>query len=226
MKEIRVLVVDDQAVVREGLVSMLSYQSDIKIIGQASDGREAIVVAKKEKPDVILLDLAMPRMDGLDSIVALRDVAPAAKILILTGYADPEQVFKAIKSGAIGFMLKDTTWEQLLQAIRDVSKGQSYIDSSIAIKLIQEFNPSPAAATPVDHSSLLTDREQEVLKLLAKGLSNHEIAEALFVHERTVAKYVSSILGKLQVENRTQAALFAIREGMDKEERESSSPKP
>jgi DNA-binding NarL/FixJ family response regulator len=225
MKEIRVLVVDDQAVVREGLVSMLSYQSDIKIIGQASDGREAITVANKEKPDVILLDLAMPRMDGLDSIVALRDVAPAAKILILTGYADPEQVFKAIKSGAIGFMLKDTTWEQLLQAIRDVAKGQSYIDSSIAIKLIQEFNPSPAA-TPVDHNSLLTEREQEVLKLLAKGKSNLEISEALFVHERTIAKYVSSILGKLQVENRTQAALFAIREGMDKEDNESPAPKP
>lgn len=225
MKEIRVLVVDDQAVVREGLVSMLSYQSDIKIIGQASDGREAITIAKKEKPDVILLDLAMPRMDGLDSIVFLRDVAPAAKILILTGYADPEQVFKAIKSGAIGFILKDTTWEQLLQAIRDVSKGQSYIDSSIAIKLIQEFNPNPAA-TPVEHNSLLTDREQEVLKMLAKGLSNHEIAEAMFVHDRTIAKYVSSILGKLQVENRTQAALFAIREGLDKEDKESPEPKP
>ncbi|MCX6080062.1 MAG: response regulator transcription factor [Chloroflexi bacterium] len=216
MKEIRVLVVDDQTVVREGLVSILSFQSDIKIVGQARDGQEAIEIAKQDKPDVILLDLVMPKQDGLDSISKLREVAPAAKILILTGYADPERVFRAIKAGAIGYLLKDSTWEQLMQAIRDVAKGQSYIDSSIAIKVIQEINTEP---TPphTNHSLVLTDRELQTLRLIAKGLSNQEIAAAMFVHERTIAKYVSNILSKLQLANRTQAALYAIREGLDKE---------
>lgn len=216
MKEIRVLVVDDQTVVREGLVSILSFQSDIKIVGQAQDGQEAIAIAKQDKPDVILLDLVMPKQDGLDSISKLREVAPAAKILILTGYADPERVFRAIKAGAIGYLLKDSTWEQLMQAIRDVAKGQSYIDSSIAIKVIQEINTEP---TPphTNHSLVLTDRELQTLRLIAKGLSNQEIAAAMFVHERTIAKYVSNILSKLQLANRTQAALYAIREGLDKE---------
>lgn len=215
MKEIRVLVVDDQTVVREGLVSILSFQSDIKIIGQAQNGQEAIEIAKQDKPDVILLDLVMPKLDGLESISRLREVAPAAKILILTGYADAERVFHAIKAGAIGYMLKDSTWEQLLQAIRDVSKGQSYIDSSIAIKVIQELHTEPAP-TQINHSLTLTEREHQTLRLIAKGLSNQEIAEKLFVHERTVAKYVSNILSKLQLANRTQAALYAIREGLDK----------
>jgi NarL family two-component system response regulator LiaR len=215
MKEIRVLVVDDQTVVREGLVSILSFQSDIKIVGQAQNGQEAIEIAKQDKPDVILLDLVMPKLDGLESISRLREVAPAAKILILTGYADAERVFHAIKAGAIGYMLKDSTWEQLLQAIRDVSKGQSYIDSSIAIKVIQELHTEPAP-TQINPSLTLTEREHQTLRLIAKGLSNQEIAEKLFVHERTIAKYVSNILSKLQLANRTQAALYAIREGLDK----------
>jgi len=121
MKEIRVLVVDDQAVVREGITSILSFQSDIKIIGQAQDGHEAVAIARQEKPDVILLDLLMPRQDGIESIPLLREVVPAAKIMIMTGYADPDKVYKAMKAGAIGFMLKDFTQEQLLQVIRDVS---------------------------------------------------------------------------------------------------------
>ncbi len=216
MKAIRVLVVDDQTVVREGLVSILSFQSDITIVGQARDGVEAIAIARQDKPDVILLDLVMPRQDGLDSITQLREVAPNAKILILTGYADPERVFRAIKAGAIGYLLKDSTWEQLLQAIRDVSMGQSYIDSSIAIKVIQEIN-TEAHPIPINHSLVLTDRELQTLRLIAKGLSNQEIADSLFVHPRTIAKYVSNILSKLQLANRTQAALFAIREGLDKD---------
>jgi DNA-binding NarL/FixJ family response regulator len=215
MKAISVLVVDDQTVVREGVVSILSFQSDINVVGQAKDGQEAIVIAAQEKPDVILLDLVMPRLDGLDSITKLREVAPSTKILILTGYADPEKVFRAIKAGAIGYLLKDSTWEQLLQAIRDVSKGQSYIDSSIALKLIQEINPAPSPAQ-INHSLTLTQREHQTLALIAKGLSNQEIAAKLFVHERKIAKYVGNILGKLQLANRTQAALYAIREGLDR----------
>ncbi|MEI6290872.1 MAG: response regulator transcription factor [Chloroflexota bacterium] len=216
MKEIRIMVVEDQTVVREALVSILSFQADIVIVGQAQDGIEAIAIAKEQKPDVILLDLVMPRLDGLEAISSLREVAPMAKILILTGQIDAEKVFRAIKAGAIGYMLKDSTWEQLLTAIRNVSEGQSYIDSSIAIKVIQEINTNPAP-TPINNSLTLTDREHQTLRLIAKGLSNQEIGETLVVHERTIAKYVSNILSKLQLANRTQAALYAIREGLDKE---------
>lgn len=216
MKEIRVLVVDDQTIVREGLVSILSFQSDIKIIGQAQNGLEAISIARQDQPDVILLDLVMPKLDGFSSIAHLKEVAPSAKIMILTGYADAERVYKAIKSGAIGYMLKDSTWEQLLQAIRNVAIGQSYIDSSIAIKVIQEINPI-AEPSQVNESTTLTDRELQTLALIAKGLSNQEIATKLYVHERTVAKYVGNILNKLQLANRTQAALYAMRKGLDKQ---------
>lgn len=216
MKAIRVLVVDDQAVVREGIVSILSFQSDISIVGQARDGVEAIAMAKQDKPDVILLDLFMPKQDGLDSIKQLREVAPNAKILILTGSADPDLAFRAIQAGAIGYLLKDTTWEQLLKAIRDVSIGQSYIDSSIALKVLLEIKPE-SAPKPINPSLVLTERELQTLRLIAKGLSNQEIADALGVHPRTIAKYVSNILSKLQLANRTQAALYAIREGLDKE---------
>ncbi len=216
MKEIRIMVVEDQTVVREALVSILSFQADIVIVGQAQDGIEAIAIAKEQKPDVILLDLVMPRLDGLEAISSLREVAPMAKILILTGQIDAEKVFRAIKAGAIGYMLKDSTWEQLLTAIRNVSEGQSYIDSSIAIKVIQEINTNPAPI-PINNSLTLTEREHQTLRLIAKGLSNQEIGETLVVHERTIAKYVSNILSKLQLANRTQAALYAIREGLDKE---------
>jgi NarL family two-component system response regulator LiaR len=215
MKQIRVLVVDDQPLVREGLASIISSQSDLKVVGQAQDGLEAVAIARQEKPDVILLDLAMPRQDGLTSISKLREVAPTGKILILTGYADPEKVYVAIQAGAIGYMLKDFTYDQLLQAIRDVARGQSYIDSSIAMKMIQNINPV-TGQVPINHALTLTDRENQTLRLIAKGLSNQEIADALFVDKRTVAKYVSSILNKLQLANRTQAALYAVHKGLDK----------
>jgi len=216
MKEIRVLVVDDQTVVREGLVSILSFQSDIKVVGQANDGLEALAIMKQEKPDVILLDLVMPKLDGFDSIPRFRDCSPDSKILILTGYADTERVFRAIKAGAAGYLLKDTTWEQLMQAIRDVARGQPYMDPSIAMKVIQELNTTPVPAK-INHALVLTERETQTLRLIAKGYSNQEIAQALFVNERTIAKYVSNILNKLQLANRTQVALYAVKEGLDKE---------
>jgi NarL family two-component system response regulator LiaR len=216
MKEIRVLVVDDQTVVREGLVSILSFQSDIKVIGQANDGLEALAILKQEKPDVILLDLSMPRLDGFDSIPRFRNASPESKILILTGYAESERVFRAIQAGAIGYLLKDTTWEQLLDAIRNVAKGLPYMDPSIAIKVIKEMN-KPVAPVKVNPATTLTDRETQTLRLIAKGYTNQEIARDLVVNERTIAKYVSNILNKLQLANRTQVALFAVKEGLDKE---------
>jgi NarL family two-component system response regulator LiaR len=215
MKILRIVVVDDQTVVREGLVSILSYQSDIKIIGQAKDGNEAFVICKQEKPDVVLLDPIMPSMDGFASIEKIREVSPSSKILVLTSSSDADKVFRAIKSGAIGYLLKNSDWDQHLHAIRTVATGQSYIDPSITRDVITEMNP-PAPLEPEDQQQQLTDREKQTLALISKGLKNSEIAEKLFVHERTIAKYVGNILSKLHLDNRTQAALYAMREGLDK----------
>jgi NarL family two-component system response regulator LiaR len=211
MNKIRVLVVEDQSIVREGMVAILSLQPDIEVVGEAADGIEAVQMARKAKPDVILLDMVMPRQDGLTTIPRLKEVTPAAKILVLSGFAESNRVYQAVKTGALGYMLKDTPRAQLLQAIRDVARGQASIHPSIAMKVISDFENRAGGSDTVDH---LTHREMETLRLIARGLSNQEIATTLVVHERTIAKYVSSILNKLHLANRTQAALFAIREGL------------
>jgi len=211
MKRIRILVVEDQNVVREGLKAILSYQTDMEVVGEAGDGIQAVDLARRTRPDVILLDMVMPRQDGLTTIPKLRMIVPDAKILVLSSFAESDRVYQAIKAGALGYMLKDTTRLQLLQSIRDVASGHASIHPSIAMKVIHEFDhPSEGALT----NQTLTRRELEALRLIARGLSNQEIATTLVVHERTIAKYVSSILNKLHVSNRTQAALYAIREGL------------
>ena len=211
MKKIRILVVDDESVVRDGVVTILSFQSDIEVVGDAPDGIQAVELARKTKPDVILLDMVMPRQDGLATIPKLLEVNPDARILVLTSFAESERVYQSIKAGALGYLLKDATRVQLLQAIRDVANGLASIQPSIAMKVIHEIdNPSEIMYT----ADPLTPRELETLKLIARGLSNQEIADILVVHERTIAKYVSIILTKLQLANRTQAALYAIREGL------------
>jgi NarL family two-component system response regulator LiaR len=228
LDKIRVLVVDDQNVVREGLVAILSFQSDIEVVGQASDGLQAAQMLNQAKPDVVLLDLVMPIQDGLTTIPQLKKLMPDVQILVLSGFAEGDLIFSAIKAGAIGYMLKDATREQLFQAIRDVSHGLASLHPSIALRVIREINNSPQ---PVPASAslpgLLTPRELETLRLIGRGHSNHEIAAALVVNERTIAKYVSSILSKLHLGNRTQAALYAVREGLMKEDEDgapSSSP--
>ncbi|MGD0611048.1 MAG: response regulator transcription factor [Anaerolineales bacterium] len=211
MKKIHVLVVEDQAVVREGLVAIFSFQPDIEVVGEAEDGIQALELVKKTHPDVILLDMVMPRQDGLATIPKIKELDPEARILVLTSFAEGERVFQAIKAGALGYLLKDAKREQLMQAIRDVAQGQASLPPSIALKVIQEMNHPTEAPYTADP---LTPRELETLRLIARGLSNQEIAAALFVHERTIAKYVSSILDKLHLANRTQAALYALREGL------------
>jgi two-component system, NarL family, response regulator LiaR len=211
MKKIRILVVDDESVVREGVVAILSLQPDVEVVGAAPDGIQAVQMAKKSKPDVVLLDLVMPNQDGLETIPILKQILPESRILVLTSFAESEKVYQAIKSGALGYLLKDATHTQLMQAIRDVANGQASIPAGIALKVIHEINHPSQILYTVDP---LTPRELETLRLIARGLSNQEIATALFVHERTIAKYVSSILEKLQLANRTQAALYAIREGL------------
>jgi two-component system, NarL family, response regulator LiaR len=211
MKKIRVLVVEDQTVLREGLISILSFQPDIEVVGQAEDGIEAVELVQQTKPEVILLDLVMPRQDGMATIPKIKEIAPEVGILILTSFAEGDRVFQAIKAGALGYLLKDSTRDQLLQAIRDVSQGRASLHPSVALKVIQEINhPSEVLYT----ADPLTPRELETLRLISRGLSNQEIATELVVHERTIAKYVSSILNKLHLANRTQAALYALREGL------------
>lgn len=211
MKKIRILVVEDQHVVREGIVSILSYQPDIEVVGEAPDGIQAVEIARKTRPDVILLDMVMPRQDGLVTIPKLKLTVPDARILVLSSFAESDRVYQAIKAGALGYMLKDTTRVQLLQAIRDVATDHPQLQPSIALRVIHEFDrPSEGALM----NQTLTRRELEALRLIARGLSNQEIATNLVVHERTIAKYVSNILNKLHVSNRTQAALYAIREGL------------
>lgn len=211
MDKINVLVVEDHNVVREAFVSMLSLHPDITVVGQAGDGCQAVVLAKQTKPDVVLLDLKMPKQDGLTTIPILQEALPDTRILVLTAFHDSDLVYKAIKSGALGYLLKDATYEQLVFAIREVARGEAFMHPSIAMKVIHDIDhPTEDIYT----AEPLTPRELDTLKLIAKGLSNQEIAMELYVNDRTVAKYVSSILSKLNLANRTQVALYALREGL------------
>ncbi len=213
MKKIRILVVEDQTVVRDGIVAILSCQPDLDIVGEAENGIRAVELARKHRPEVVILDLVMPLQDGLTTIPQLKLIDPDIRILVLTSFSESDRVYQAIKAGAMGYLLKDTTRTQLLQSIRDVACGQASIHPSIAMKVIHEFDQESES----DGMEPLTQRESETLRLIARGLSNQEIANALVVNERTIAKYVSNILNKLHVSNRTQAALYAIREGLTTE---------
>ncbi|MBM3151557.1 MAG: response regulator transcription factor [Chloroflexi bacterium] len=211
MNKIRVLVVDDQHVIREGIVAILSFQPNIEVVGQARDGSQAVEMAQQVKPDVILLDLMMPVQDGRATIPIIKKLLPDTRILVLTSYGETDLVYSSIKAGALGYLLKDATYEQLLYAINEVARGESFMHPSIAMKVIQEIdNPTETLYTPEP----LTPREMSTLKLIARGLSNQEIAQKMYVNERTIAKYVSSILSKLHLANRTQVALYALREGI------------
>lgn len=211
---IKILVADDQAVVRQGLVAMLSFHDDIDVIGEARNGLEAVKLVEQLGPDVVLLDLEMPELSGLETIPQILKTAPKTRILIVTGYGEADRIFSALKQGAMGYLLKDSSHDQLVAAIRDVHRGEPFIPPSMALRMVREM-ANPAAATPKQERTMeLTQRELDTLRLLAKGLSNQEIANVMGVHERTIAKYVSNILNKLQLGNRTQAALYALRKGL------------
>ena len=213
MNKIRILVVEDQHIVREGMVAILSLQADMEIVGEAENGIQAVQLARKTKPDVILLDMVMPLQDGLTTIPILKAISPNFRILVLSSFAQSSQVYQAIKTGALGYLLKDTPRAQLLQAIREVARGHASLQPSIAMKVISDFEKPNANGGGLSNEHL-THREMETLKLIARGLSNQEIALEMVVNERTIAKYVSSILNKLHLANRTQAALYALREGL------------
>jgi NarL family two-component system response regulator LiaR len=211
MKKIRILVVEDHSVVRDGIIAILSLQTDIEVVGEAENGIQAMDIARKVKPDIILLDMVMPKQDGLATIPKLKEILPDTRILVLTSFAESNRVYQAIKAGALGYMLKDITRTQLLQSIREVAEGQASIHPSIALKVIHDFDHPKESSNMIEP---LTRRELETLRLIARGKSNQEIALILVVHERTIAKYVSSVLAKLYLTNRTQAALYALREGL------------
>ncbi|HZD56684.1 MAG TPA: response regulator transcription factor [Anaerolineales bacterium] len=210
-ENIRILIVDDHAIVREGLRALIESEAEMELAGEAQDGVEAVAKARSLKPDVILLDLVMPHMDGIEATRQIKKENDKIQILVLTSFSEDAKVFSAIKSGAMGYLLKDSSPQDLLRAIRDVYHGEPSLHPSIARKLMSELNrPSESA---VDEESL-TDREEDVLRLLAQGLSNQDIADKLYISERTVRTHVSNILMKLHLANRTQAALHALRGGL------------
>lgn len=210
---IRVLICDDHAVVRRGLRSLMEIQTGVELVGEATDGVEAVQLARELKPDVIILDLIMPRKDGVAAINDIKQENPDARILVLTSFAEDDKVFPAIKAGALGYLLKDSSPDELLQAIHDVYRGESSLHPTIARKVIRELS-RPSDLPPVGDP--LTEREVDVLRLVAQGLSNQEIARKLEIREGTVRIHVGNILNKLQLANRTQAALYALREGLAK----------
>jgi NarL family two-component system response regulator LiaR len=209
---IRVYITDDHQIVRRGIRQLLSTEAGIEVVGEASNGKDAVADMDKLKPDIVLMDLVMPVMDGIEAIRQIKAGHPSIQILVLTSFATDDKVFPAIKAGALGYLIKDTSPEELISAIHQVHKGEPTLHSSIAQKLLKEISHSDGEG-PVSPDPL-TDREVEVLKLIARGLSNQEIAETLVVSVATVYTHVSRVLDKLHLASRTQAALYALREGL------------
>ncbi|HSR30125.1 MAG TPA: response regulator transcription factor [Anaerolineae bacterium] len=208
---IRVLIADDHAIVRKGICALLATEPSIEVVAEACNGHEAIAQARQAQPDVILMDLVMPEMDGLEATRQLTSHQPQARILVLTSFQGDDKVFPAIRAGASGYLLKDSGPEELVQAIQQVHRGESSLHPSIARKLLRELSKPPGQEPETD---TLTGREIEVLRLVAQGQSNREISDLLTISEATVRTHVSNILTKLNLCSRTQAALYALREGL------------
>jgi DNA-binding NarL/FixJ family response regulator len=211
---IRVLVVDDHALFRRGLEMVLSQESDIEVVGEAGDGAEAVELAAQLLPDIVLMDVRMPRRSGIEACTAIKDVVPSAKIVMLTISDDEADLYDAIKAGASGYLLKEISIDEVAAAIRSVSGGQSLISPSMASKLLTEFATMIKKGDERQQlpAPRLTDRELEVLKLVAKGLNNRDIAKELFISENTVKNHIRNILEKLQLHSRMEAVVYAVRE--------------
>ena len=210
-KPIRILIADDHAIVREGQRALIETEPGMEVVGEATDGVEAVDVARALQPDVILLDLLMPRLGGVEAIKKIKAQDAEARVLVLTSFAEDEKVHAAIRAGALGYLLKDASPQDILTAIREVHRGEPSMPPVIAHKLMSELQRTSNLPPTEDP---LTERELEILKLVAQGQPNLEIAERLVISERTVRTHVSNILGKLHLANRTQAALYALREGL------------
>jgi two-component system NarL family response regulator len=211
---IRVLVVDDHALFRRGLQMVLGAETDIEVVGEASDGAEALKVAAETTPDIVLMDVRMPKRGGIDATTAIKDAVPSTKIIMLTISDEEADLYDAIKAGAMGYLLKEISIEEVASAVRAVYNGQSLISPSMASKLLTEFatmvrkdDERQQVPTP-----RLTEREMEVLKLVAKGMNNRDIAKKLFISENTVKNHIRNILEKLQLHSRMEAVVYAVRE--------------
>jgi DNA-binding NarL/FixJ family response regulator len=200
---IRVVIADDHAVVRQGLRTFLDLQDDIEVVAEAGDGAEALAAAEEHAPDVVLIDLVMPNVDGIEAIRGLRERVPAARAIVLSSFIDDEKLLPAVRAGAAGYLLKDVEPQQLVEAIRTVHAGGALLHPKVASRLLEEMASDP-----------LTPREREVLALIGRGMANKVIARELSLSEKTVKAHVSSILAKLGVSDRTQAALYAVRAGL------------
>lgn len=211
MSKIQVMLVDDHAIVREGLRMLLTEEADIEVVGEASNGKEAVLRAEKLQPQVILMDLVMPEMDGIAATQAIRQKLPNCQVLVLTSFAEDKRVPDAIQSGAVGYLLKDVLKGDLLSAIHAAVRGEPTLHPEAQRQLMRQMT-QPAPKNLLD---ALTEREMDVLRLIARGQSNKEIAASLHLTEGTVKGYVSTILGKLQVADRTQAALYAVKHGVE-----------
>ena len=209
---VRVLVVDDQELFRRGLIMLLSGDSDIEVVGEAADGITATDLAVATVPDVILLDVRMPRRTGVEACRMIKEAVPSAKIIMLTVSDEEADLYESVKNGAAGYLLKDSSIEEVAQAVRVVNEGQSLISPSMAVKLIDEFKQMSKPDRTPGPGLRLTERELEVLRLVAKGLNNREIAKQLFISENTVKNHVRNILEKLQLHSRMEAVMYAMRE--------------
>ncbi|MDH4179277.1 MAG: response regulator transcription factor [Armatimonadota bacterium] len=215
MARIRLLIAEDETVVRYALARLIAAEGDIDVVGQAATGEAAVVSAREQKPDVVLMDIQMPKMDGIQATRTIKEEMPDCAVVILTIHHDDESVFRAIKAGATGYVLKDAPPEQTMEAVRAAARGEGYLHAPLVARVMAEFaRISQLRASAKEVFADLTRREMEVLELLGTGLRNKGIAERLYLSEKTVKNHISSILSKLQVNDRTEAALLASRHGL------------
>jgi NarL family two-component system response regulator LiaR len=213
MGKIKIVIADDHAVVRQGTRSLLERESDMEVIGEAGDGEEAVKVIDALKPDVVIIDIAMPKLNGVEVTKQIKPRHPSTAVLILTAYDDDEYVFALLEAGAAGYLLKDVDSREVVNAVRAVYAGESVLHPVIARKVIDRFRPQAADATKDKPAIDLSEREMEVLKLAARGMSNSDIADVLFINVRTVQGHLSSIFNKLSVGSRTEAIFQAVKRG-------------
>jgi len=213
LDKIKILIADDHAVVREGTRQILEQESDIEVVAEAADGEEAVRLAISYKPDVAIIDIAMPKIDGVEATKQIKALCPTIAVLILTAYDDDQFVFGLLEAGAAGYLLKSVRGRELIDAVRRIYAGESVLHPTIARKVLNRFMPSPDKLAGKKPSEVLSDREMDVIKLAAKGLSNQDIANELYLSLRTVQAHLGHIFNKMQVSSRTEAVVHALKEG-------------